>query len=250
MSLHTVVAQTRAFASNNSSSILTAIGVAGVLATTALAVRATAKSIAHMQADGVDPSSIGIKEKVAYSWPFFLSTAAVASTTCVAIVFANRIGLRRATALATALTVSERAMTEYQNKVVERYGEFKEQEIRDSIRQDRVNANPVDQREVIILGGDQLCYDAYSGRYFQSTMESIKHAINRLNYQIVHDNYASLTDFYNFIGLEGTSISDEVGWNVSELFDVQFTTTMSADGRPAIVLDYRVTPFKDYFRVR
>lgn len=238
---------------NNSPLVLTVMGATGVVATGILAAKAGFKASQTLAFEDAQRTVIGepmtSKEKFKLTWVYYLPAAAVGTTSIVAIVAANRIGTRRAAAMATALTISERAFNDYQSKVIERYGDLKEREIRDSVQQDRVTRDPVESKEVIILTGDQLCYDAYSGRYFQSTMENLKHAINRLNHRIINDNYASLTDFYNYIGLERTAISDDVGWNVGELLDVHFTTTLSSDGRPALAMEYKVSPTRDYFRI-
>ena len=63
------------------------------------------------------------------------------------------------------------------------YGKIKK--IRDEIAQDRVNANPPNSREVLIAGtGEVLFFDMLTGRYFQSTMEDIKRAENKVNYRV------------------------------------------------------------------
>lgn len=233
----------------NGPAILTAVGAAGVVSSAVLASRATVLAVRRydeLVKENPDAEFTPM-EKVRILAPFYISTAAVVAVSCTAIVLANRIEHKRATSVAAALTISERAFTEYQNKVVEKIGVRKEEAVRDEVQQDRVSRKP--SSDVVVLEGKQLCYDSYSGRYFESTMEEIKHAINRLNHQIVNQNYASLSDFYNYLGISPTNMSDDLGWNSDILLDVYFTTTLSPDGRPAIALDYRVAPKINYFRV-
>jgi hypothetical protein len=90
----------------------------------------------------------------------------------------------------------------------------------------------------------------YTGRYFQSSMESLKKAQNDLNYKILNSYYASLTDFYNLIGLSRTTTSDDVGWNSDEMLELRFSTIMSDDQRPCIAIDFKVAPIRGYFRVQ
>ncbi len=110
--------------------------------------------------------------------------------------------------------------------------------------------DPVDKQQVIITGGGEvLCYDLYTGRYFQSSMETLKKAQNDLNYTVLNHQYASLTDFYSLIGLSSTKSSDDVGWNADKLLELRFSATISDDGRPCITLDFVVAPIRNFFSV-
>lgn len=84
----------------------------------------------------------------------------------------------------------------YQEKVVETIGEKKEQQIRDEVAKEQVAKNPVSKNEVIITGGGEtLCYDSLSGRYFKSDIEKLRKAVNELNHTMVNDMCASLNDY-------------------------------------------------------
>jgi Family of unknown function (DUF6353) len=61
--------------------------------------------------------------------------------------------------------------------------------------------------------------------------------------------YASLSAFYDEIGLPPTPYSDTVGWNsLREMVDVQYSTVMSADDRPCIAIDFVTPPYPEYDR--
>ena len=132
----------------------------------------------------------------------------------------------------------------YKDKVVETIGEKKEQAVHDAIAKDHVNRNPVSNTEVIITDrGHTLCYDELSGRYFYSDVDTIRKAANEINRRMLDDMCASLNEFYYEIGLDGTRLGDELGWNVSKgLIDLKFSATVSSDDRPCIVMDYQVPP--------
>ena len=109
--------------------------------------------------------------------------------------------------------------------------------------------NPPTAQDVIFAGtGEVLCYDMLTGRYFQSTVEKIKHAENKINHELVHFMSASLTDFYDELGLPPTTYTDSVGWNGvdADLFRVVLSTTMSTDNRPCIALDFERAPVPEY----
>lgn len=236
---------------NNSPVILTAIGVAGTLTTAYLTGKATVKAVKHLNNNWEDyGTNLSTQDKFKEVWKFYIPASGTAAFTVASIICANRISGRRAAALAAAYSISERAFDEYKTKVIEKMGEKKEQAVRDEIAQDRVNRHPVSTSEVIIIGNsDVLCYDIYTGRYFTSSVEKIRSAQNTINERLIHDHYASLTDFYDIIGLPATKVSDEVGWNLDFMLKVDTnTTTISDDGRPCLVMDFDVSPSRQFFR--
>ena len=82
-------------------------------------------------------------------------------------------------ALTTAYAISESALKNYQEKVVETIGKNKEQSVRDAMAKDAISKKQIQNSEVIITKkGDTLCFDVLSGRYFKSDIERIKRAEN------------------------------------------------------------------------
>jgi hypothetical protein len=174
----------------------------------------------------------------------------VGATTITSILLANQIASKKIAALAVASGISERAFQEYKAKVVEKLGETKDLAVRDQVAQDRVDKHPIGTREIILAGtGEVLCFDMLTGRYFQSTIEDIKKAENKVNYDIFHHMYASLSSFYQEVGLPPTGYSDTVGWNSNTLLEVQFSTTLSTDQRPCVAVNFATLPVVDYERL-
>jgi hypothetical protein len=240
---------------DNSPVILTAVGVTGTVMTAYLTGRASVKAVEVIRTQqefldevgGITTPMMEPKEKVRLVWKLYLPAASTMAVTIAAIVCANRVGTRRAAALAAAYTVTERAFEEYKTKVVERLGDKKEQGIRDEIAQDRVNKNPSNDKTVIVTGnGSVLCYEAFTGRYFLCDMETLRKAVNDINHQVIHDSFASLSDFYDLIGLEATSQSDELGWNMDHLLEIHYSTTLSDSSTPCISIDYALTPIRRF----
>ena len=132
--------------------------------------------------------------------------------------------------------------------MVETIGEKKEQSIRDAVAKDKMEKNPVSNREVVILErGNTLCFDTVSGRYFKSDIEKIKKAVNELNLRMRDEMYISLNEFYYEIGLNGTSIGDELGWNIDQGYiDLSFSSQLADDGTPCLVIEYHIAPRYDF----
>jgi hypothetical protein len=241
---------------DNSPGILTALGVTGTLTVAYLTGKATFKAADLLWDEqnrlDIQPERHNLepKEKFQLVWKLYIPAAGTCVFTIVCIVTATRIGNRRAAAVAAAYSISEKAFTEYREKIVEKIGEKKEQSARDELAQERVDRNPVSSNGIIITGsGEVLCYEEFTGRYFMSSMEELRKGQNDTNYTIMNHGDASLTDFYNSIDLPSTSFSDEVGWNTDKLIELRFSTTLSEDGRPCISMGFDVAPIRDYFRI-
>lgn len=256
MTLHSIAHQVVKLTKDNSPLILTAIGVAGTVSTAVLSGKATLKAWHHIKAeeDSLERepfSSLTPREVAFVVWKDFIPPVLAGVGTIACIVCANQIGTRRAAAMAAAYSLSEKAMVEYKDKVIEQIGKNKEQKIRDDIAQDRMETDKIGVQEVFATGsGTDLCYEMLTARYFYSSMENIKHAMNRVNYKINRNHEASLNDFYDYLGLDNNTIGDELGWNLDKQMDISFTTTLADGNRPCLAFSYRVEPIRDYFRHR
>ena len=241
---------------DNSPAILTAIGVTGTVTTAIFASKASFKAAEILREDDrlnqmtFDSPKERAIEHVKLTWQLYIPAVGVGTTTIACIVFANQIGTRRAAAMAAAYSMSEKAFTEYREKIVEKVGEAKEQEARDEIAQERVERNPLGSQVIVMNDREVLCFDQYTGRYFNSDMETLKQAQNKINYRMIRENYASLNDFYDCIGLEWVPTGDDLGWNSDQLLELSFTTVLSDDQRPCIAVDFHTVPIRNFYRNR
>jgi hypothetical protein len=237
---------------DNSTTILTGMGVTGTVTTAYLSGRASFKAAQLIAEDkrvreALLPEApngdvlivpeLSSVSKVRLVWRLYIPAVGVGVTTLTSIVMANKIASKKIAALAIASGISERALQEYKAKVVERFGERDEMKVRDEIAQERV----------ILAGtGEVLCYDQHSGRYFQSSVENIKKAVNKVNHDLNNFMHASLSEFYDEIGLPPTSYSDSVGWNSNHQLEVAFSTVMSSNDQPCIAIDFVNPPHANY----
>ena len=232
--------------SKHSPEILTGIGIAGMITTVVLAVKATPKAMQLLEEKYGNNNGHPFpkKEVIKTCWKPYTPAAVtcVASVTC--LVGASSVNAKRNAALATAYKLTETALSEYKEKVVEEIGEKKEKVIHEKIAHDHIKKNPVSDNQVIITEkGNTLCYDDVSGRYFKSDIDAIKSAINEVNRKMTYENYISLTEFYTEIGLAPTSMSDYLGWNLDDgLLEIDLGAKLTDDGKPCIVLQYLVAP--------
>lgn len=256
MTLLDIAKQVEKFAIDNSPALLTAVGVAGTVTTAVMAGRQSyhlGQWIEHQNLERVQhgEDELTKTEIVKKYWPDFIPTVAIGAISVTAIVASNRIGTRRAAAVAAAYTLSEKAFAEYRDKVVEKVGEKKHQAIKDEVAQKRVDSNPVSTNEVIITGtGEYMCYDTYTGRYFKSSQENIRRAENDTFKQVLDESYASLNDFFDRLRIPNTAVGEEVGFNYENNIEISFSSTISEDGQPCLAITYPVSPVRNYFRLR
>lgn len=106
--------------------ILTGIGIAGMVTTTVLAVKATPKAM-RLVKEKEDYYEIKLtpKEIVATCWKCYIPSVVTCALSMSCLIGASSVNLKRNAALATAYKLSETALTEYQEKVVETIGEKK-----------------------------------------------------------------------------------------------------------------------------
>lgn len=237
---------------DNSPTILTALAVTGAVTTAYLTGKASFKAAGILRMDREvrrvsKQEARPAKEEFQLVWKEYVPAATTGVFTIVAIVGANHISHRRAAALAAAYSISERAFSEYKEKVIEVAGKAKEQRARDEVAQDQVTRTPLEN--VLVTGaGEILCFDAFTGRYFMSSMESLKKAQNDTNYTILNDGYASLGYFYNCVGIPGVAFSEDVGWTSDKKMELEITTCLSEDQRPCLSMGFRVEPVRGYYK--
>jgi Family of unknown function (DUF6353) len=231
-------------AKNNSPLILSVVAGVGTIATAYLAGKATIKAVRRCEdweeLNGYDDDwRIRLLQRVKVSWTFYIPTAVSATSTIACVIAANRIGVRKTIAAQTALTISQQAFSEYRTKVIEQFGDRKDNAIRAAIAEDEIKKNQPPSQDLLITGpGNYLCYEQYTGRYFASDIEKLRKAENELNAKLLAHDYATLNDFYYMIGIAQTSLSGEMGWKSSKLMKLHFSAIMTDDERPCIAFEY------------
>jgi len=223
---------------SNSPEIMTVLGVAGVVTTSYLAAKGSFKAVEVLEDY---PFDIKGKEKAKAIWRCYIPAGVCGAFTIGCIVGASKVSGGRTAAAVAAYSITERAFSEYKEKVIEEIGAGKEEKIRDELAQKAVTNNPT--KEVIITGtqGNVLCCELLTRRYFRSDMESLRRAMNDINALVIGGTFATLTDFYDIIGLSPTSNSGELGWDSDRLMELMFTTTMSDAGEPCLAFSYNYT---------
>lgn len=245
--------------SKHSAEILMGIGIAGMISAAVMTGTASVKASKLIEEERNKREEIAAEtEEVAVplnntdivklTWKCYIPAVTVGASSLICLFGANSVNARRNAALATAYAISESAFSEYKEKVVETLGEKKEKVIRDEIAKDHLERNPIRNNEVIITGkGEHLCYDVISGRYFKSDYEKIRRIENELNRKLRNEMYISLNEFYYEIGLPCVKLGHDLGWNVDDgEICFNFSSHLSEDNTPCMVVDYNFAPRYDF----
>lgn len=254
LSLTKLVRDMRKTLSRRSPEILMGMGIAGMITTTVLAVKATPKAVLLLEEkkNDLEVEKLTPVETVKTAWKCYLPAAISGAASIACLVGSNSVNARRHAALATAYKLSETAFAEYRDSVVDVIGEKKEKAVRDKASEKQIKENPVTKTEIIMTGKNKtLFFDPLSHRYFYSTIETIKRAENILNKEIITDPFdagRTVNDFYEEIGIPTTATGDNLGWNLRiGLLDI-YTSAQKIEegeeheGEPCLVINFYNPP--------
>ncbi len=255
--MEALVKSAKTFVVKHSPEILTGMGIAGMITTTILAVKATPRALelVNEKHDELYPDdedreiAIPPVEVVKSCWRCYVPAAITGITSTVCLVGAVSVSSRRTAALAAAYHLSESTLSEYKDKVIQTIGEKKEKTVREKVSEERVEQNPIAKNEVIITEkGETLFMEPLSKRYFKSDIELIRRAENRLNKEILTDisGYVSLNEFYDEIGLDRTDLGDDLGWNIDHTIELDFDLIRTEDDKALWVIYYTNPPKYKY----
>lgn len=189
------------------------------------------------------------KRRVQLTWKEFVPALSAAAVTGACVVGLHGVLGRRIASIAAATTVVETQL----NKLKTAVKDVATPQLREEIQNAAVRSTARETEVPVVADdlaeGSQLCFEAYSGRYFIASMEDVRGGINDVNAQINSNFYASLNDLYDALGLERLRYGDDVGWNTDSLIEPCFSADLTPDGRPYLVLDYQKAPSHAYDRL-
>jgi hypothetical protein len=245
-----LLTSSKLFFKRNGATILSVTGGIGVVATTVSAVMATPKALRALdQAKEEKGEKLTKLEYVVVAGPTYIPSLAIGVGTIACILGANVLNKQRQAALIGAYTLLDSSYKEYKQKVLDLYGENANNEVTAAIAKDKY-----DEDEHKVEPGKQLFYEAYSGRYFESTMEDVLRAEYTLNRELSMCDAVSLNDYYELLGLQRVDDHKDFGWYVEsnmEMYwqtwvDFNHSTTTMDDGLECTIITMWQEPVIDY----
>ena len=177
--------------------------------------------------------SLTARERAEIVWKNYIPAAGSGIVTVGCIIGAQRAGAKKTAAAQAAIVLTERAFSEYRDKVIDQFGENADQKIRDELNQEKIEKNP----PIIIAGEGVMCLEAHTGRYFLSDMETLRKACNQINAKMFGGVYAYLDDLYDILDLDYTPTSSHMGWEAGKPLELEFTAGLFRD-KPVLVFNY------------
>lgn len=246
MKLSAIITTAKSVMKKNAPELLIGVGIAGMLGTAVLAVKATPKALRLIEdkKEELNTEKLTPVETVKTAWACYIPAALSFGAAACCLVSAGTKGAQRSAALAAACGISENALREYKEAVTEVVGEKKEQAVCDTVAKNKLERNPVENSEIIMTGkGETLCFDSMSGRYFKSDIDRIKRAENAVNHHMLSDMSVSLNDLYYELGLDNIPIGEKLGWHVENgCFEIRFSSQLASDGTPCLVIGFDRPP--------
>ena len=234
---------------NHGPALLTAFGAAGVVGTAVLTAKATFTAAEDIRVENESRDENGVDEMTTlecakFVWPLYVQPVMTGSLSVAAIIMSHRISSRRAAVLAAAYALNEGKLEEYQEKIKEKLGVKKEKDARDEIKQDHVNRE-VESKQLIFspLDGKVVIHEDYTDRFFYSSIDEINKAVNEINHEVLKEGSVRMSEFYDQLGLDHTSLSDYFGWNEQNRLEIDWSTCTTPDGKtPVHSFSYVIDP--------
>ena len=171
-------------------------------------------------------------------WKLYIPPVAAGVATIGFIVSGNKISRSRTAAITAAYSLTERAFSEYKEKMQEKLGEKKEANVKNELAAEKIQANPVDPK-VILVGQGVLCCETQTMRYFLSSVETLRKARNEINARINRIGYATVAEFYDLIEQPISPYSEDFGWTIERgLMEIEISPVLMNETTPCIGFDY------------
>ena len=200
----------RLFLNRHSSTILTLVGSAGVVATSVLSIKATPKAMALVNsAETEKGETLTTIEKIKVAWKPYIPAVISGVSTIACIFGANYLNTRNQAALMSAYALLDNTYREYSNKNEEINGEESSINIRHEIIKAKINDMKLD-------GVKTLFFDIQSMRFFESSMENVMNAIHEYLENLDNRGYACLNEFYDLLGIPKMDYGYALGWFMVE----------------------------------
>lgn len=239
---------------SHSPAILMGVGCVGMVSTVVLAVRATPKAVYLLQQEyDLDPydgtqlpadllvKELGPKKTIETTWKCYIPATVVGLGSITCLLMSHKLSAGKSAAMASAYSLLERTMDEYQDRVIEQIGKEKNDVIREKVQQAVVESTG--NEELIPYGnGEILCFESLTGRYFKSDENAIMAAVNDFNRDLIHEFSCTMNDWFYILGLPNVAIGDSLGWTTDHMLDVDIRTVKAPNGLPALAIDYRYLP--------
>lgn len=258
MGLSEILALTKQGLIKHGPKIAKGIGVGGMFAAGYFLHKGIeeSKELVKEKKEELEKDELDLKETVKTTWKCYIYPVVLGGGSLILILWGENEEAKRTAALATAYSLSESALKEYRQKVIETVGEKKEKQIRDEVAKDTAKQVSPSNNVIFTGKGQTRCIDSLSKQEFFCDIETIRQKWNEFNFKLIHsDSCKSVNDWLYMLspnlvwnldtGMRDTF--DRLGWSsFKELLDIDFTSCLNKSGEPCLVIVYLSEPVYDF----
>lgn len=227
------------------STALTSFSVLGMIFTTVLASKATIKAKEKLDTYCIKNMifSVPKKEAIRLTWKYYLSTLVVGISTASCIIGVDVLTKKQQTSLISAYALLNESFKKHKNSVKMIFGGDIENQVEQLIIEKDYEENRDFFNNLKMNEDEVLCYDMFSKRYFTITLAELIDSQYQANRILHKKGSVSINHFYDFLGLEGIKMGDDIYWDENwiefnnqrvELEDGMVCYVISADRVPTL----------------
>ena len=221
------------------SNVILSIGaILGLGATVVLVARGQMKADAILAErdkvfdSGIDPDSEpevevvhSKKENFDLTWKCYILPAVSTGFTLFCIIGSHYISMKQIAALSSSLAFMTANRNQLEKAIREKYGDDVLNELKSRMS---LRSGPKEKEKEIIFEkvvaeitgrGDLLCFEGYSGRWFRSSEEAVREAMDRFEEHVKENEYIPFNDLYDLLGIEQSHFGYEYGYLNTEYDD-------------------------------
>lgn len=250
------VSMVQTFVKNHKTELLAAGGICGAIGGVISSAIGTAKAIKKIekakQEKGDDLTALETAKEVV---PCYIPAATLLtmSVSCQALGVKNTMKL--GATLASSKMMLDRVTQEYEDYKEESAKKMTEKEVLDvknRVADRAIERSSFKDYDRAVDTTSPYVYlpwiDLVSGQEFMAPMNEIESAINELNRQMLNEQYVSVNEYLDILGLDHIMIGDELGWHIDRGM-VQIPrnpqTRPNSKGIPCYILA-PTKPYSDY----
>lgn len=215
--------------------ILTCISACGVIITAVSAAKATPKYIfLKERAEDEKGEELTGSELFRIRVGAYMPTILFGTATIGCIFGANALNRQKQAILASAYSMVNHSYQQYRETLIDLHGEEADVEVRNVMARTQCNYHQIG---LDVPDGKVIFYDELSGETFVRYEREVMDAEYHLNRNFVLRGYASLNEFYRFLGLPETNLGEVLGWTCTygySWIDFEHRLITRDDGGPDI----------------
>lgn len=246
-----LVKHSKIYLEENSSTILTCMGVIGVIATSVSAVKSY-KKYEQLKVEECcnREGELEIIDKIRIATPVYTPTIILGLGTISCIIGSNVLNKRKQATLTSAYMLLDGTFKDYRNKTKELYGEDAD----DRVMKELIKDEYEESEHMFTYGEKRLFFEPMSRTYFEASLAEVQQAEYLLNRELVLSDYVRVNDFLRYLGIDESDVGQVMGWSTFEMhesygrswIDFKHELTELEDGLECYIIKYPEEPKMDF----